>query len=598
MTGYKGWAMALGLGAVLAASLAPVGVSAATPPAERLAAVNGQVAQFLSTHTKMSALIAENLPTVQTMVPLYVTANVEATASSYSVQYWDVTRPEPVNRHASARLASANTHLLTISGTAYASPRLATDAVAQHLAPFYRTLSGERTSVPLIPGFDASYYPQTKLLTWQEGDWTIEVRQGSKTADMVEGQHIITALDRWALPPFPGIMTASQGSPSSEVYALAFADGSAVYQINPFYNHAPHARYGLKAPQGMQSPADLVEAANSLVPTTSFYNPTVAQITIKVSPPTVHAGQYAMISGQLLNQYGKGAAYSPFSMTGLPQNPSYINGTANRDGRFSMRIFFPHAGTYVIGAGDGLVGTDVTVHVLPALWSSFAPAVVRDALKAIAGKTTLPLNGPFELPPRASGYLTARAEALLSLYTVFVINTTRPLGINSPMINDYLTAKPMVAQFSEMRLRAKQPRPGAPNYLQYLAKYNPRFVSQPSTAASGTLNLGLGIDASVYPVASTAKALLVWQEGDWTVEIQGGSAARERIAALPVVAYLHKYFLPPYPGIVAVQLTGQNTAWTQVDWMHGHVMSTVSDPTPSPNNAVDTVEMATHWNVP
>jgi hypothetical protein len=70
---------------------------------------------------------------------------------------------------------------------------------------------------------------------------------------------------------------------------------------------------------------------------------------------------------------------------------------------------------------------------------SVAGRVVGAALRAVAGRTRLGLAGPLELPGRTSGYLTARAGALPAIYVVFVVDTTRPLGVNSPLINRYLS---------------------------------------------------------------------------------------------------------------------------------------------------------------
>ena len=599
MLNRRNWSVVCVSGALLASTLGISEVHAAMASASRIMAINGQVARFLNRHTKMSALVAEELPTVKTTVPLYVTANVDATSTSYSVQYWAMTQPEPINRRASTAFASQDTHLLTISGTEYPG-RATLDNVILHLAPWYRSLAGKSLSIPLISGFDAHFFPQTRLLSWDEGDWTVEVEQGSKALDLAEGRQIIRALDRWALPPFPGVLIAAPAEASvsdtsiGDVYALAFADGSAVYQISPFYNHAPNASDSLRNVYGMDSPGDLVEAANSLVPTTSFYNPTVSRVTMKIDPSTVHAGQYAMISGQLLSQYGDGVPFSHFSMTGLPQSPSYINGTVNQNGRFSMRIFFPKPGTYIIGAGDGLAGQQLTVHVLKAISPAPRMSVIREALDAIAGKNTLPLDGPSTLPSRNAGYLTATAQALPSTDVVFVIDTTRPLGINSPLINSYLSPNPMVAQFSEARLQTTQPSSGSARYFQELARYNPLYVPAPTTAVEHQVTLGQGIAATVSQTPS--KTLLDWREGDWTLEVEGGNLTREQEVAKPLVAYLHRAFLPPYPGIVAVQLVGSSTsALTHIDWVRGNVLSAVLDPTASTENPTLTAEMATHW---
>ena len=228
-----------------------------------------------------------------------------------------------------------------------------------------------------------------------------------------------------------------------------------------------------------------------------------------------------------------------------------------------------------------------------------AEGVVGQALNAVAGRTTLGLAGPLQVPARQYGYLTARSQAVPSTYVVFVIDTTEPVGVNSPRINHELTKAPDVANFSAMRLRQAQPAMGAPNYLTALAQHNPEYVDWPAAAvASGYPNLGLGIHGVVYKYHG--RTVLDWPEGDWTVQISGGSLRREERAAHPVVGYLHRYFLPPHPGIFAVHLmrtTGSLTTITWVDWMNGHVLNYVTDPTPATDNAVATGAMAVFWHV-
>lgn len=228
-----------------------------------------------------------------------------------------------------------------------------------------------------------------------------------------------------------------------------------------------------------------------------------------------------------------------------------------------------------------------------------APGVVSQALHAVAHRTGLGLAGPLEVPARAAGYVTARAQAGPSTYTVWVLQTTRALGINSTQINEYLSQMPRVATFGAMRLAQAQPPMGAPNYLAALAQHNPDYVHWPvAVNAVAYPNLGLGIRGAVYQYEG--KTVLDWTEGDWTVQISGGTVAREEEAAPPIVAYLHRYFLPPHPGIFAVHLTratGPLATRTWIDWMNGHVLNYVTDPTPAGDNATASAAMAVSWHV-
>lgn len=546
----------------------------------------------------MSPLVAQTLPSVNTSVPLYLTAHVSASQSHYAIQYWETSVPLAINQAFSTAAGSPNTEVLSLSGQAYRTHGLAVDALPASLGAWYRVPTGPSRQVELISGFDASYYPNNQVLTWHEGDWTIDVSQGSLANDLSEGHEIVRVLDQWALPPFPGILTAapaqsvpSSPAPRGDVYNLAFADGQAVYQISPFYNDGVRAVDALKAPDGLFSPLDLVRAANSLVPTTSFYNPGVSQIRASATPATIYAGMDALISGQLLNQYGQAVAHSAFSLTGLPLAPHYLNGVTSSMGKFSVPVLFPRAGIYIIGAGHGLVGQDLTIDVKPAPVT--LPSIVQNALSTIASRTTVPVSGPTLLPTPTRGYVTAVAQAVPSTYVVFLINTKKPLSVNSPLINSNLEPHPNMAQFSTARLTAVQPPPGSPHYLQYLARYNSLFATHLGRA-SRTVDLSSTVQASWY--SSSKTQALEWNEGDWTIQVQGSSLAQAIHTASPLVTYFNHYLLPPYPGIVTVRLDGRSpNATTQIDWMNGHLLSIISDSSASALNPFNAVAMATHW---
>ena len=188
-------------------------------------------------------------------------------------------------------------------------------------------------------------------------------------SDLSEGQLVDAALATYALPPFPGILVAAPAPHGphvthyGEAYALAFVDGSGVYCVNPFY--VQPGKYASASPADLDSPDNLVATASTLVPLAAFYSSSVAHIRMQADPRIIQAGNYAMISGQLVKSDGHGDPYSPFSLYGLPQTPSFIDGSTNQNGQFSMRFFFPYPGTYIIQADAGQVSNEVRVQVLP-----------------------------------------------------------------------------------------------------------------------------------------------------------------------------------------------------------------------------------------
>jgi|GEM_PF-5574110 len=575
--------------------------TAAVIPEQRIALINGQLAGYLQSRTRVPILLPQHLPPSLNAMPLNLTAQAAASKNNYSVQYWMITHPQGINGAPTSLTAnSADTQVFAIRGTRFPTRNAAVSALSKADSPCYQVPAGTKAMHPLIPGFNAAYYPAVHALVWNEGDWTIEIHQGSLASDLSEGRLVDAVLSTYTLPPFPGILVtapAPHGPSASnygEAYALAFADGSSVYSVNPFY--VQPWKYASPSPVAMDSPGDLVATANSLVPLSAFYTSSVARITLQTNPRTVRAGGYSVISGQLLKSDGHGDPYSPFSLSGLPQTPDFIDGTTNQNGQFFMQFFFPRAGTYTIQANDGQVSNEVRVQVLPSVSSSPGSSVIKLALQAISGHTSLSLNGPLNLTFRRTGYLTARTQATPKSYAVSVIATRRPLAINSPLIPRYLSTDPMIAQFGSMRLTAVQPAPGSPNYLSILAAHNPQVEKIPATSATAYPNLGLGIRGAVYQHGTSA--FLDWGEGDWTAEISGGTLAQEEQVSSPVIAYLHRYLLPPYPGIVAVHLVkGTDQALTEIDWMDGHVLSYIIDPTASSQTPVAAASMAVSWHL-
>ena len=229
----------------------------------------------------------------------------------------------------------------------------------------------------------------------------------------------------------------------------------------------------------------------------------------------------------------------------------------------------------------------------PSIPTAFNPTMVQ-AMKTIAGHTSLALDAPTLLPSRSSGYLTATTAALPDAYQVTVWDTRQPLHVNNAAIVSERMPGGNVAQFGAVRLAHSIPPQGAPNYLSALERHNPLWAGGPATLERGTVNLGDGIHAVRYQKATQVQ--LDWMEGDWTFEVTGRSLAMAEKAAIPVVHLLHAYYLPPYPGIYAVRLQdGGRTAITSIDWMRGRVLSYVTNDHASATNPVVTGGMAVSW---
>lgn len=223
----------------------------------------------------------------------------------------------------------------------------------------------------------------------------------------------------------------------------------------------------------------------------------------------------------------------------------------------------------------------------------FNPTVVQ-AMDYVSGRTALALNAPTQLPQWQHGYLSATASAQSRAYRVDLWDTrvALPLNAGATLGNRLVRGS---ASFGELRLAAPLARPGSPGYLTPLIRRNPMWVTG-TVPASGSLALGEGIRAMRYRVAG--KTLLEWSEGDWTIQVGGTNAVELTRAARSVVRLLHAAFLPPFPGVYAVDLTGQGTqAVTTIDWARGRTLAWVQNRHASMRNSVATGRMAMSWRV-
>ena len=65
--------------------------------------------------------------------------------------------------------------------------------------------------------------------------------------------------------------------------------------------------------------------------------------------------------------------------------------------------------------------------------------------------------------------------------------------------------------------------------------------------------------------------------------------------ARPVVAYLHKAFLPPRPGLVAIGI-GVHGIYTRVAWVKGPYVFHLENDLLWGDNPVSACAMAVHWH--
>jgi hypothetical protein len=110
-----------------------------------------------------------------------------------------------------------------------------------------------------------------------------------------------------------------------------------------------------------------------------------------------------------------------------------------------------------------------------------------------------------------------------------------------------------------------------------------------------SVDLGHGIIGSLYQRGQYSPTL-VWEEGDWTFILPNSLASDEQQVARAMVGYMNVWLLPPYPGVVTVQI-GVHGYYANASYMQGDYVYRVSmagsDET---NEAVGVLRMAVHWH--
>ncbi len=349
----------------------------------------------------------------------------------------------------------------------------------------------------------------------------------------------------------------------------------------------------------------------------------MARISLSASPNPIVVNQNTVISGNVYLANGKGVPNAEMSILGLPNDPSGKIFYTNKFGEFSFDVQWATPGTYTVSVGNGLVAWQTRVRVTPdAPSSSGSPSVANNpsspwdsielqALQYLSPRTELPLGAPAELPnlPSSSGYLAAQAQASSTAWVVHLLETTRRYDVNKPQIPQHLIDAPQtyaaaIASFGVTHLAGTIPSSGNPQL--------PLFLWQEGLVASGmgpnalgpltlsgpesqVINLGYGITGTLYK-QNSYYSNLVWHEGEWTFVVMNTSKQQAVSIAQPVVVYLHTAYLPPHPGLVAINI-GVHGAYTHLDWIANRMLYHINNDTIAlQNNAVGACQLAVSWH--
>ncbi len=220
--------------------------------------------------------------------------------------------------------------------------------------------------------------------------------------------------------------------------------------------------------------------------------------------------------------------------------------------------------------------------------------------------TGLPLAYPSVLPPPPGpgfGYLTATTHANTTSWFVQLLDTSTPLGVNNPTIASHLAPPaPYVGSWGLTLLGTALPVTTTPERAGVLRSQNPLWsASEAAIKATGSSKVSVGnngatLGATVYTYNNTGStAKIMWTEGNWTIAVVGSTAANEQPIANSIVDYLHTHYLPPYPGLIMVQMTSPTNAVTRIDWIQGDQLLYVATRQPMSTNPIDAAAMVVHW---
>ncbi len=161
-------------------------------------------------------------------------------------------------------------------------------------------------------------------------------------------------------------------------------------------------------------------------------------------------------------------------------------------------------------------------------------------------------------------FLAADVETGPGLYTVHLRDTTTPLPLNSPQINNAPNGGLAQALGGFGAEQYENPAQARSDF----ADVNGYYVTPQGTVED--VGLGHGITGTVQGDA------VMWHEGDWTFEVSGSPSVYNEAVAKGMVVYLSGHLLPETYGLAAVDNAGDGEH-TDLTWAEGSVLYHASD---------------------
>lgn len=190
------------------------------------------------------------------------------------------------------------------------------------------------------------------------------------------------------------------------------------------------------------------------------------------------------------------------------------------------------------------------------------PLSVSQSLDLVTGHTQPALMGPVSLPRGNS----VKVSFSSTQYAVNVFDCPTAEPINSSLIGQGVCGA--MASFAEGFGAKLYPTAAA-------ARDALRYQTPPGSPVP--MNLPGGLTGRRWRIRGQSGPRsteeIVWHEGDWTIVVSGGSP--ERSSAMLVAHLLQQYLLPPYPGLLTVDVAGDGLH-TSVEWALGSTVYSTS----------------------
>ncbi|WP_156023694.1 WD40/YVTN/BNR-like repeat-containing protein [Sulfobacillus thermosulfidooxidans] len=297
-----------------------------------------------------------------------------------------------------------------------------------------------------------------------------------------------------------------------------------------------------------------------------------------------------------------------WSQQKIPLPPSFWSGHQSPIIHFSTtqsgQIFVPLSSSHleaVYVTRDGGKHWQFS-HLAPISLYLSSHQLIGQALHEVAKRTTLPLWGPRQIPLPSS--ITVSATTYVNAqgtgYHVTLWPTQQSYPINSPeILQDHLAKVPLII-WSLDQYPIEPPQAIIP----LLIKHNDFWRTPEGQPKQISLFTGLrgyvySSSAPTFTGESQQDAdfpILIWHEGEWTIEIVGFHQALIGPVINPLILYLHTHFLPAFPGLMVVQNQGQGHIETQLGWLDDSILIRLKNHSAGSQNPVLTAKMAVLWH--